>query len=116
MMVMDGNVSDFKLLQELNLPRLKIKWRREENGDKYVCGKCGKTYNLPKEFARNLAKTGMAPEVAIQSVVASMQQAMSAHEVEHEKERCQALRRDGARAVRNEIEAKKNSLDDIGKS
>ena len=113
---MDGNVSDFKLLQDLNLPRLKIKWRREENGDKYVCDRCGKTYNLPKEFARNLAQTGMTPEVAIQSVVMSMQQAMRLHEIEHEKDRCNTLRRDGARAVQAEINDKKSSLDDVGKN
>ena len=112
---MEGNVSDFKLLQDLNLPRLKITWRREDDGDKYVCSQCGKAFNLPKEFARNLAQTGMEPEIAIQSVVLSMQQAMRQHEHQHEMERCRALRRDGARAVQNEIEASKKRVDDVGK-
>ena len=112
----DGTESDFKLLQRLNIPRLKVKWRREANGDQYVCCTCGKRYNLPREFARNLAKAGMTPEVAIQSVVASMQHAMSIHEIDHEKERCRILRRDGAIGVRNVINDEKNSTDDVGKS
>ena len=104
------SAADRKLLQDLNLPPEKIKFTVSGDGRSWKCNKCGEVLVFEKEQAQYWISRGHSPARVRKALVKAMKRLLNDHQEKHLKERINTLRRDGQRAVQEEIKNTKQKL------